>query len=138
MKIIRFQEEPVHPESINQSLHSTENGALVTFTGQARDRSRGKDVTHLFYEIYDEMANREMEKIVDEALEKWDITGCGVVHRYGRVEAGETSIHIAVTSAHRDDSFQACRFIIDEIKKRVPVWKQEWYRDGSRWITEGS
>ncbi len=138
MKIIRFQEQPIHPEEINRSLHSPENGALVTFTGQARNRSRDKDVTHLFYEIYDEMANRELEKIVNEAFNRWDISGCGVVHRFGRVEAGEPGIHIAVTSGHRDGAFQACRFIIDEIKKRVPVWKQEWYSDGSRWITGGS
>ncbi|MCL2025256.1 MAG: molybdenum cofactor biosynthesis protein MoaE [Leptospirales bacterium] len=134
MKIIRFQAEPIaadHPE-----IGDAKDGALVTFIGRPRNHSNGKTVTHLEYEIYQEMAEKETEKILDEALERWNITGCLVIHRHGRVEIGETSILICVSSPHRDEGFQACRFIIDTIKKTVPVWKKECYTDGSSWVSD--
>jgi len=133
MKLIRFQTEPIAADY--SEIGSGKDGALVTFIGRPRSDSNGKTVTHLEYEIYQEMAKKEAEKILDEALNRWDITDCLVIHRHGRVEIGETSILICISSPHRDEGFQACRFIIDAIKKTVPVWKKECYTDGSSWIS---
>ena len=133
MKIIRFQTEPIAVDY--SEIGSEKDGALMTFIGRPRNHSNGKTVTHLEYEIYREMAEKEVEKILDETLKRWNVTGCLVIHRYGRVEIGETSILICVSSPHRDEGFQACRFIIDTIKKTVPVWKKECYTDGSSWVS---
>jgi len=134
MKTIRFQTEPIVADC--SEIGNEKDGALVTFIGRPRNNSNGKTVTHLEYEIYQEMALKETEKILDEAISRWDITDCLVIHRYGRVGIGETSILICISSPHRDEGFQACRFIIDTIKKTVPVWKKEHYTDGSSWISD--
>jgi molybdopterin synthase catalytic subunit len=138
MKKTAFQKEPIDIERIIQETGSHSDGALVSFTGRARNRSGSKDVLKLEYELYDSMALKELDKIVDHAMGRWMLSCCTVIHRYGRVDIGEASIVIAVSSPHRKESFAACMFIIDEIKKKVPVWKKEFYSDGSVWITEGS
>jgi molybdopterin synthase catalytic subunit len=135
---IRFQTEPIDVNFITENIRSDSDGAAVIFIGSVRNNSRGKNVLYLEYEIYNEMASRELKKIAEESFARWKITRCDVVHRYGKVEIGETSIIIAVASGHRDESYQASRYIIEEIKKRVPVWKKEFYSDGSDWITRGS
>ena len=137
-KSIGFQSGPITEELIAGGTGSEADGAVVRFVGRARNASRGKDVLYLEYEIYPGMARKQMERIVDEAREKWGISGCTVVHRYGRVDPGEASIVISVASPHRDEAFRAVRYIIDSIKLRVPIWKKEFYSDGSLWITEGS
>ncbi len=138
MKITAFQKEAIEVEKVIRETGSNSDGALVTFTGRARNRSKGKEVLKLEYELYETMALKELEKIVDVAIEKWSLSCCTVIHRYGTVNIGEASIIIAVSSPHRKESFSACMYIIDEIKKKVPVWKKEFYSDGSVWITEGS
>jgi molybdopterin synthase catalytic subunit len=138
MKRTAFQKGPIDVEKIIRETGSESDGALVSFTGMARNRSEGKDVMKLEYELYESMALKELDKIVDDAVERWKLSFCTVIHRYGTVNIGEASIVIAVSSPHRKESFSACMFIIDEIKTRVPVWKKEFYSDGSIWITEGS
>lgn len=138
MKKTAFQKEPVDVTKIITETGSHADGALVSFTGRARNRSRDKTVLKLEYELYESMALKELNKIVDDAMERWRLSCCTVIHRYGTVNIGEASIVIAVSSPHRKESFSACMFIIDEIKKSVPVWKKEFYSDGSVWITEGS
>ncbi len=138
MKKTAFQKEPIDVERIIRETGTRSDGALVSFTGRARNRSEGKEVLKLEYELYESMARKELEKIVDNAMEKWELSCCTVIHRYGTVNIGEASIVIAVSSPHRQDSFSACMFIIDEIKMKVPVWKKEFYSDGSVWITKGS
>lgn len=136
MKKIGFQTDPIDIASVYAEIGQKSDGALVSFIGFPRSDSNGKTVTHLEYELYEGMAQKEMVKIVDDAMAKWPITDCVVIHRYGRVEIRETSIIICVSSPHRDESFQATRYIIDTIKKTVPIWKKEFYTDGSTWKSD--
>ena len=126
--------KPIDVQAVIRSVSSPEAGAVVTFDGTVRDHARGKKVTHLFYESYGEMALREMEKIRREALQRWPIHQLSIVHRVGRMDIGESSVFIAVSSAHRKDAFAACRFAIDTLKTTVPIWKKEFYDDGEVWI----
>jgi len=132
MKKIILQTKPI---DINQKIGTVQDGSIVTFLGQARNKSKDKEVLYLEYEIYESMAQKELSKIVDKATSKWSLSNCLVIHRYGRVNIAEASILIAVSSPHRAESFQAAKYIIDEIKKKVPIWKKEFYSDGSQWIT---
>jgi len=113
-------------------------GALVTFEGVVRDHSRDlsgqtREVDYLEYEAYRPMAEREMARVVCEAQKRWDVV-CAASHRVGKLQIGETAVVIAVSSSHRDDAFQACRFAIDRIKETVPIWKKEVARDGFWWV----
>lgn len=134
MKNIITQREPINIEKLLENGESPSDGADLVFIGKVRDHSRGKTVLHIDYEIYDTMAIKELNRIADETLTNWKISRILIVHRYGRVNIGEPSIVIAVSSSHRDESYQGSRYIIDEIKKRVPIWKKEFYSDGSEWI----
>ena len=109
-------------------------GAVVTFDGTVRNNARGKAVTHLFYEAYEEMAVKELESIREAALRRWPLQQLAIVHRTGRLEIGDSSVFIAVSSAHRGDAFSACRFVIDSLKQRAPIWKKEFYADGEVWV----
>lgn len=131
MRDITFQKEKIDIEKAIARCGSEADGAVVSFVGRVRNVSGGKAVTRLEYDLYDDMAVSEMEKIVSEAGDRWEISDCIVIHRYGRIEAGEVSILIVVSSPHRDATFQAVRHIIDTIKKKVPIWKKEFYSDGS-------
>ena len=137
-KKVIIQKEEIDITALISQLGTEGDGAVVAFTGRARNMSRGKSVDHLEYEIYNSMALKELQRIVDEAAEKWALNNCVVIHRYGSVAVGETSIFIGISSPHRDESYESSRYIIDEIKKRVPVWKKEFYRDGSSWIIPGN
>jgi len=134
MKYIITQKEPINLDELLSRGDSSSDGADLVFIGKVRNHSRGKTVLYIDYEIYDSMAVKELNRIVDEAMEKWALSRVLIVHRYGKVEIGEASIVIAVSSSHRDESYQSSRYIIDEIKKRVPIWKKEFYSDGSDWI----
>jgi len=134
MKRIYIQEAPLDPGAILEDNVSPADGSDLLFCGRVRNNSRGRNVQHIDYQVYPEMAVKEMERIAEEAIEKWRINRCVIVHRYGRVMPGESSIIILVSTPHRDESYTASRYIIDEIKKRVPVWKKELYDDGSEWI----
>ena len=132
--MIRIVEGPIDRQEVTESVQSPGAGAIVTFDGTVRDHARGRRVTHLYYEAFAEMALEEIRKVRAEALEKWPITEMSIVHRTGRLEIGETSVFIAVSSAHRSDAFEACRFAIDSLKTSVPIWKKEHYEDGEVWI----
>ncbi len=136
MKLILTQKEKIDLNAVLENGASNSDGSDLIFIGKVRDVSRGKNVTHIDYEIYNEMALKELNRIADEAAERYQISRIVVVHRFGRVLLGESSIVIAVSSPHRDASYQASRYIIDEIKKRVPIWKKEFYEDGSEWISD--
>jgi molybdopterin synthase catalytic subunit len=136
MKTIRLQNDPIDCAAFLSAIGTVEDGAVLTFIGTPRRDSAGRPVEHLFYEAYEGMALKEMEKIADEALATWPITDCLIVHRMGRVDPGQASILIAVSAHHRDEGFAALRFIIDTIKKTVPIWKKEVYTDGSEWVSD--
>ena len=138
MKDIYIQEEAIDIAAILDKGASASDGADIAFIGRVRNNSRDKNVTLIDYEIYPEMALSELNKIADEAVEKTNLNRCIIVHRYGKVFPGETSIVIVVSAPHRAQTYEGSRYIIDEIKKRVPIWKKEHYTDGSEWISDRS
>jgi molybdopterin synthase catalytic subunit len=110
----------------------------VLFLGTTREFTHGRQTASLDYECYPEMAEKKLAELEAEARQKWPLTGCAIVHRLGRLELGEASIGIAVSSPHRGDAFDACEWLIDTIKQVVPIWKQENWTDGtSEWVHPG-
>ena len=109
-------------------------GAICTFTGVVRDTSRGRSVTHLDYEAYAEMATSQMRKIAGEIAEKWPEARVAMAHRTGRLEIGEPSVVVSVSSPHRAEAIAACKWGIDRLKETVPIWKKEHATDGTYWI----
>ena len=111
-------------------------GGVVTFLGAVRDHARGREIEHLEYEAYAGMAEREMQKIAAEAGERWPGVRLAIAHRTGRLEIGELAVIIAAGAPHRAEAFEACRFAIDTLKQRVPIWKKEFATDGEYWVDE--
>jgi len=109
------------------------DGAVVVFDGIVRDNSRGRRTLYLVYEAYEEMALKQMRALAAKAMEDFEIRDIRLVHRLGKLEVGETSVLIAVASAHRAAAFDACRWLIDTLKKTVPIWKKEHFEDGAVW-----
>jgi len=134
--IVSLTRERVDRDALVASLKQPGDGAVVVFDGIVRDNTRGRKTLYLDYEAYEEMALAEMQKLAREAAERFAIDRVGVVHRLGRLEIGESSIVIVVTSAHRAAAFDACRWLIDTLKRTVPVWKKEHFADGAVW-TDG-
>lgn len=125
---------PIDRDVLVASLKQPADGAIVVFDGIVRDNTRGRKTLYLDYEAYEEMALSQMQKLAVEVQERFAIDRVGVVHRLGRLEIGESSIVIVVTSAHRGVAFDACRWLIDTLKRTVPVWKKEHFADGAVWI----
>jgi len=109
------------------------DGAVCVFDGIVRDNTRGRRTLHLDYEAYREMALEQMKTLAAEAVEKFGVRDVAVVHRLGRLLVGETSVLIVVASAHRGAAFDACRWLIDTLKRTVPIWKKEYFEDGVLW-----
>jgi molybdopterin synthase catalytic subunit len=114
-------------------LKRGEDGAALVFEGVVRNQTRGRKTLYLDYEAYEEMALERMESLADQALQQFQIRDVAVIHRLGRLEIGETSVLIAVASAHRAAAFEACRWLIDTLKRTVPIWKKEHFEDGAVW-----
>ncbi|MEZ4506307.1 MAG: molybdenum cofactor biosynthesis protein MoaE [Thermomicrobiales bacterium] len=127
-------EDVIDPRDVEALVVDDAAGALVTFAGTVRDHARGKSVTALEYEAYPPAAEKMLEQIGAEILERWGLRNVAIAHRYGLLQVGETSVVIAVSSAHRDAAFDACRYAIERIKVLVPIWKREVYEDGAVWI----
>ena len=111
-----------------------ENGAVVTFEGVTRNHSGGRATRFLEYEAYEPMALAQMQALADEIKSRWPVDRVGIVHRLGRLEIGEASVVIVVTSAHRKAAFEACHYAIDRLKKTAPIWKKEYFTDGEVWV----
>jgi molybdopterin synthase catalytic subunit len=126
--------DPLDGDRIRRAVHRDSAGAVVLFEGTVRSPSEGRDVHHLEYEAYEAMAVAQMEKIVEEARARWPLTAACLHHRLGRIEVGEVSVVAAVTSPHRPEAFEACRWIIEQLKADVPIWKKEFFADGSVWV----
>jgi molybdopterin synthase catalytic subunit len=109
------------------------DGAVVVFDGIVRDNTRGRRTLHLDYEAYEAMAEKHIAELAAQAVERYGVRGVTLVHRLGRLEIGETSVLIVVASAHRGPAFEACRWLIDTLKKTVPIWKKEIFVDGAVW-----
>jgi molybdopterin synthase catalytic subunit len=131
-------EGPIDAGALAEEVGDPEAGAVVVFLGTVRSHSPGKQgVTHLEYEAYREQAELKIGEIVDEAEERWPLVKLVVEHRVGTVELSEASVGVAVSSAHRAEAFEAARYVIDELKKRAPIWKKEHWSGGGEW-SEGS
>lgn len=125
--------EPIDLLEIRRNLDHPEDGAALIFDGVVRNNTRGRRTLYLDYEAYESMALNEMEKLAQAALERFKVRDVCLVHRLGRLQVGETSVLIGVASAHRAAAFEACRWLIDTLKKTVPIWKKEYFEDGAVW-----
>lgn len=130
---VRLTRERIVPHDIVPTLERPEDGAIVIFDGIVRNNSRGRRTLHLEYEAYEEMALAKLRELASEATQRFAIRNVGLVHRLGRLEIGESSVLIAVFSAHRGAAFDACRWLIDTLKRTVPIWKKEFFEDGALW-----
>ena len=137
--IVHVGSEPIDTNKLIAEVSSPRCGAIALFLGTVRDHSDGKDgVTHLEYEAYDEVVEQKIAEIVAEAREQWDLERVAAVHRVGALSVGEASVAVAVGSGHRTEAFAAARYVIDELKARVPIWKKEHWPGGADWVREGS
>jgi len=123
----------IDTQGILAKLKHGDDGAVVVFEGVVRNQTRGRKTLYLDYEAYEEMALRQMESLATRALQDFEIRDLAIVHRLGRLDIGETSVLIAVASAHRAAAFEACRWLIDTLKRTVPIWKKEHFEDGAVW-----
>jgi len=132
---MRIGGEEIHPDELRVELFDPAAGAYVAFEGWIRNKNEGHEVLRLEYEAYGIIAIKEGQKVIAEAREKYPILQAHCVHRTGLLEIGECAVWVGVASAHRDEAFLACRYIIDEVKVRLPIWKKEHYVDGhSGWV----
>jgi molybdopterin synthase catalytic subunit/molybdopterin converting factor small subunit len=134
----RLSAEPLSLDAPVDEVRSDQAGAIATFIGTTRAQSRGRAVLHLDYEAYEEMAEQVMSEIAAELKTRYEVCEIAIHHRTGRVEIGEASVVIAVSAPHRQDALAACKDAIDTLKKRVPLWKKEFYEGGEAWIGRGS
>ena len=136
--MIRLTEHEIDTAEVVRDAKSPQAGAVVLFLGTARRSTDGKITEALEYECYAEMAVKKLAELEDEAREQWALQECVIVHRLGRLEIGEVSVAIAVSSAHRHATFEAGRWLIDRIKEVVPIWKRECWADGTEeWVHPG-
>ena len=128
-------DRPIDPCALLDQVAQNRNGATVLFVGTVREMNDGSPVSGLDYSAYTSMAERELAAIVAEAAARWDTPDIAVEHRIGSLDLGEASVAIAAAHPHRSQAFEAARYIIEELKKRLPVWKRERYLDGrSEWV----
>ena len=132
--MFKIVEGPIDEISLENEVRTDADGAVIVFRGVARRHSRGRDVVHLEYEAYPEMAEKVMAQIGDEMRGRWPITRVAIVHRTGVLEIGQASVMIAVAAPHRREAFEAASYAIDRLKQVVPIWKKEVWSDGSQWI----
>lgn len=125
--------EAIDGQSAVEKTKHPEDGAAVVFDGVVRDNTRGRCTLYLDYEAYEEMALKQMEELATQALVRFQVRDVAIIHRLGRIEIGETSVLIVVAAAHRAAAFDACRWLIDTLKRTVPIWKKEHFEDGAVW-----
>src|SRR6202046_1455449 len=130
---VEILDEVIPGEEIVAEIKAGEDGAVCVFDGIVRDNTRGRKTLYLDYEAYREMALEQMRGLAEEAVTRFGVRDVAVVHRLGRLQVGETSVLVVVASAHRGAGFDACRWLIDTLKKTVPIWKKEHFEDGAVW-----
>jgi len=130
---VRILREPIPTSAVLAALKRPEDGAAVIFEGVVRDNSCGRRTLYLDYEAYEPMALQQMKELAEKACQRFGVAGVSIMHRLGRLQIGETSLLVVVASAHRAAAFEACRWIIDTLKKTVPIWKKEYFEDGAVW-----
>jgi molybdopterin synthase catalytic subunit len=131
----RFTQTTIDTESARRELQDLGAGGYVSFEGWVRDQNEGQEVTRLEYEAFQELAVKEGDRIVAEALRRFPVKHALCIHRVGSLDLGDMAVWVGVSSAHRGEAFDTCRYIIDEVKHRLPIWKKEHYRSGnSGWV----
>ena len=131
----KLTDQPIDPSRLMAGLGDVRAGACVTFEGRVRDENEGRSVKALDYEAYAPLAEKEGQRIINETREKFPVTSALCVHRTGSLALGDIAVWIGVAAGHRAAAFEACRFVIDEMKARLPIWKREHYADGAtEWI----
>jgi MoaE-MoaD fusion protein len=134
MEFFELTTSPLDVGEIARRFVPVDCGATVTLDGYVRQFTKGRETLYLEYEGYESMARKQMEVLIGSAREKFKIAAVAIVHRLGRLEIGETSVVISVAAPHRKDAFDACQWLITELKRTVPIWKKEVYADGEEWI----
>src|SRR5690349_22048391 len=135
MSVFRFSHTPIDSSTLRAELANPESGGYTSFEGWVRNHNEGHNVRHLEYEAFEPLAVKEGERIVAEAIRRFGIERAACVHRVGDLAIGEMAVWVGASARHRDEAFRACRFIIDEVKHRVPIWKKEHYENGdSGWV----
>jgi molybdopterin synthase catalytic subunit len=132
--LIELTGTPISTDAVLRAVADPRAGALVLFLGVVRDNARGHHVDHLVYEAYEALARRELEKIAAAVLERWPVTRLAIVHRIGRLVVGEPSVAVAASAPHRQEAFEAGRYMIDTLKRTVPIWKKEIWEGGAAWV----
>lgn len=133
--MIAITDNPIDIQNVILAAESTDAGAVNVFIGTVRSKTADKKVIRLEYEAYEPMAILEIQKIVELAKDKWQLKGCSISHRVGTLSIGEVAVVVAVSAAHRKESFEACQFIIDTLKQNVPIWKKEIFEGGEEWVS---
>jgi molybdopterin synthase catalytic subunit len=132
--MIKITNKSIDVQKVIETASSLGAGAVNVFIGTVRTVAHNKNVVWLEYEAYESMAVAETRKIIDEAAHKWPLMGWAVSHRVGTLKPGEVAVVVAVSTKHRKESFEACQFIIDQLKEKVPVFKKEVFEDGEEWV----
>lgn len=132
--LIRVTNQVLHADEAARAVESPAAGAINVFLGVVRNTNLGREVSHLVYDAYPEMAEKVMRQVAVEAQGRFKLEEVAILHRTGRLEIGETSLVVAVSCGHRAESFEAGHWLVNEIKKRVPVWKKEVWSNGEEWI----
>ena len=132
--MIIVTEKPLDPTAFTEAVKSPSSGAVITFLGTTREETAGKKVLYLEYEAYDPMAEEKLQEICDEIRQKWNINEIAIGHRVGKLEIGEISLVVALSSPHRNEAFESCIYLVDRLKETVPIWKKEVFEDGEIWI----
>jgi len=127
-------DSPIDPKDILKHVYADNCGSVDMFIGTVRNQTKGKSVIRLEFEAYEKMARKEMQKIIDQARERWPVEHMAIVHRVGTLTVGDIAVCIAVSTPHRAASFAACQYVIDTLKETVPIWKKEIFEDGEVWV----
>ena len=131
-----LQDDALDVREVEARVTGDDAGGVVSFVGAVRNQSKGQDIRHLEYEAYPGMAEREMEKICDEATRRWPDARVAIAHRVGHLAIGDLAVVVAAAAPHRAEAFEACRFAIDTLKETVPIWKKEFSTTGESWIED--
>jgi molybdopterin synthase catalytic subunit len=135
LKMIQITNNPIDIQCVIKSAKSADAGAVNVFIGTVRSKTAHRKVIRLEYEAYEPMAVLEIKKIIELAKDKWKLEGWAVSHRVDTLNIGDVAVVVAVSTAHRKESFEACQFIIDSLKQTVPIWKKEIFEDGEEWVS---
>lgn len=132
--MIRVQVEDFDVGALLEMVKRPKSGCVVSFVGTVRETSKGRQISRMSIEVYEDMARSQLEAIRLETLEKYGVDQIAAVHRYGDLDVGDNIVYIGVAAGHREEGFAACRYVIEELKKRVPIWKKEYTPDGVVWV----